>query len=254
MNEVLAKGLLFPLLLAQGVYTRRVVPRLPEPEGTRMGVRGEGRALRLLILGDSSAAGVGVQSQNEALSGRVTTHLAARCQVSWKLVASSGITTQQALELVEAEPVAPFDVALLAIGGNDVTAGTAPKQWVSRLHHLTDALRGKFGVGQVLLSVLPPMHLFPALPQPLRWYIGERARTFNRHLAAFAQEKERCALLDPKFTSDVSQMASDGFHPGPAIYASWAEAAASMLFEHAEASALGHAPTLQPEPWRPARR
>jgi hypothetical protein len=34
------------------------------------------------------------------------------------------------------------------------------------------------------LSGLPPMHRFPALPQPLRWYIGSRARDFDRALAA----------------------------------------------------------------------
>src|SRR5690606_12124042 len=115
------------------------------------------------------------------------------------------------------------------------TAGIHARQWVGRLHRLTDALSAKFSVGRVMFSALPPMHLFPALPQPLRWYIGERARSFNRHLAEFAHKHERCTLLDPKFTSDISQMASDGFHPGPAIYASWAEAAASMLLEHASA-------------------
>lgn len=238
MNEALAKSFLFPLLLAQGMYTRRVVPRLPEPEGERTGVRGEGHPLRLLILGDSSAAGVGAPTQADALSGHVTTHLAARCQVSWKLVASSGFTTEQVLGLVEAEPEARFDVALVATGGNDVTAGIPARHWVGRLRRLADALSMKFGVGKVMISALPPMHLFPALPQPLRWYIGERARAFNRHLAKFAQAHERCVLLDPKFTTDISQMASDGFHPGPTIYASWAAAAAAMVLEHAETSIL----------------
>ncbi len=229
MNEVLAKGFLFPLLLTQGMYVRRVVPRLPEPEGERAGVRGQGRALRLLILGDSSAAGVGAPTQDEALSGHVTRHLAQHCQVSWKLVAASGATTQQALNLVEAEPRTEFDVAFVAIGGNDVTSNLHPRQWVGRLERLTDTLGEKFNVARVVYSALPPMHLFPALPQPLRWYIGSRARTFNRHLAEFTERHTRCALLDPKFTADISQMASDGFHPGPRVYAAWAEAAASML-------------------------
>jgi hypothetical protein len=37
-----------------------------------------------------------------------------------------------------------------------------------------------------VLSGLPPMHRFPALPQPLRWYVGSRARDFNRVLAELA--------------------------------------------------------------------
>ena len=59
-----------PVLLAQGHYVRRVTPRLPEPEGLRQGVEGSGPPLRLLILGDSSAAGVGVATQAEAARAR----------------------------------------------------------------------------------------------------------------------------------------------------------------------------------------
>ena len=54
-----AKLMLSPLLVAQALLTRARLPRLPEPDGERHGVVGEGAPLRLLILGDSSAAGVG---------------------------------------------------------------------------------------------------------------------------------------------------------------------------------------------------
>jgi hypothetical protein len=30
------------------------------------------------------------------------------------------------------------------------------------------------------------MHRFPALPQPLRWYVGSRARDFDRALEELA--------------------------------------------------------------------
>ena len=62
---------LAPLLFAQGVYVRRVTPRLPEAPGERSGVSGGGPALKLLILGDSAAAGVGASSQATALAGRL---------------------------------------------------------------------------------------------------------------------------------------------------------------------------------------
>ena len=50
----------YPLLVAQAVATRRRAPTLPEAEGEREGRVGEGDRLALLIVGDSSAAGVGV--------------------------------------------------------------------------------------------------------------------------------------------------------------------------------------------------
>ena len=50
---------------------------------------------RLLIVGDSSAAGVGVRTQAQALAGHLSRALAsgARRKVHWQLVARSGITT-----------------------------------------------------------------------------------------------------------------------------------------------------------------
>ena len=63
-----AKLLLSPVLVAQAVVTRGRMPRLPEAAGPRQGEVGSGPLLRLLIVGDSSAAGVGVAQQRDALS------------------------------------------------------------------------------------------------------------------------------------------------------------------------------------------
>ena len=54
---------------------------------------GKGRvALRVLIVGDSSAAGVGVGTQDEAFAGQLAQALAERtgAAVGWQLVATSG--------------------------------------------------------------------------------------------------------------------------------------------------------------------
>ena len=66
MKHKLAAIGLAPLLILQGLYVRRVTPKLPEPLGKRSGVHGTGPRLRLLILGDSAAAGVGVSTQSQA--------------------------------------------------------------------------------------------------------------------------------------------------------------------------------------------
>ena len=61
---------LLPLLIWQGGRLRTTMPRLPEADGPRTGLTsGPAPSLRLVILGDSSAAGVGVGRQDEALAG-----------------------------------------------------------------------------------------------------------------------------------------------------------------------------------------
>ncbi len=63
------KLVLSPVLIAQAMGMRRRVPALPEATGPREGQLGSGAgALRVLIAGDSSAAGVGVATQDHAFA------------------------------------------------------------------------------------------------------------------------------------------------------------------------------------------
>ncbi|MCW8278855.1 SGNH/GDSL hydrolase family protein [Pseudomonas sp. PCH199] len=238
-TETLAKIMLGPVLLMQGLYTRRVTPKLPEAEGEREGVTGNGETLRLLILGDSAAAGVGASKQTEALSGQLVSRLAKAYQVCWKLWAQSGLDSQTLLELLEQYAPETFDVALLSIGVNDVTGTLSAAQWIARQQQLMDMLIDKFGVKLIVISPLPPMHLFPALPQPLRWYLGNRAARFNARLALLADRTDRCTMLTTRLAPVAGAMARDGFHPGPAIYSVWADDAAQVIARHLGNTASG---------------
>ncbi|HEF4763011.1 TPA: SGNH/GDSL hydrolase family protein [Pseudomonas putida] len=231
-TETLAKIMLGPLLLMQGIYTRRVTPTLPEAEGDREGEAGVGEPLRLLILGDSAAAGVGASTQAEALSGQLVSRLARDFRVCWRLSAQSGLDTQALLEHLEQHTPEPFDVALLSIGVNDVTGRLTADQWIARLQQLMDVLAGNFGIKLIVVSPLPPMHLFPALPQPLRWYLGQRATRFNARLAELVKPMNRCTMLTTRLAPVAGSMAADGFHPGPLIYSVWANDAAQVIARH----------------------
>lgn len=105
----------------------------------------------------------------------------------------------------------------------------AADEWVARQHRLIGLLREKYAVKQVVLSPLPPMHLFPALPQPLRWYLGLRASAFNTGLAELAERIDHCTLLTTRLAPVNGSMARDGFHPGPAIYSQWADDVAAVI-------------------------
>ena len=238
-TETLAKIMLGPLLLMQGAYTRRVTPKLPEAEGEREGTVGDGDVLRLLILGDSAAAGVGAATQGEALSGQLVSRLAMTRRVCWSLRAQSGLDSQALLDRLEQHAPEPFDVVLLSIGVNDVTSLLSADQWIARQRQLIDVLTDRFAVRLIVFSPLPPMHLFPALPQPLRWYLGHRAARFNTHLAQLANRTNNCRMLTTHLAPVAGSMARDGFHPGPAIYSAWADDAAQLIARHLTDTASG---------------
>ncbi len=220
---------LAPVLLVQGRWVRWRVPVLPEPPGARQGDAGDGRPLRLLLVGDSAAAGVGATHQDEALLGQLVSRLAPRFRVSWNLQATSGHTTADALERLDAMDADVFDVAVTSLGVNDVISMTTRRDWLSRQAALWGMLRSKFGVRCLIISGLPPMHDFPALPQPLRWHIGRRAREFNNDLAAAVAADGEAQFVDLRNAADMTLMASDGVHPGPGVYAIWAERVAELV-------------------------
>lgn len=238
MIPALAGVALAPLLLWQGRRVRRQALRLPEAAGPREGEVGSGAlCLRLLIVGDSSAAGVGAASQDEALAGQLSRALVQRLggQLRWQLLGRSGHTTAQALaQLRQAQGLQPADVMVTALGVNDVSAGLGPGRWLQQLAQLHALAAERAGVRYTLHSAVPPMHDFPLLPQPLRWWMGDRAASLNR---ALAQQLQACgdrgmesfALPRQGGHALPGLMAADGFHPGPAGYALWAEALAERL-------------------------
>ncbi len=72
---------LSPVLARQGRRVRQRTPLLPEAAGERGGEAGadlDGQPLRLLVVGESTAAGVGVAHQDEGLAHRFATELAER--------------------------------------------------------------------------------------------------------------------------------------------------------------------------------
>jgi lysophospholipase L1-like esterase len=215
-----AKLMLTPVLVAQAIATRARLPKLPEPDGQRQGVAGKGRPLRLLIAGDSSAAGVGVARQSDALAQRLARRLAEAvpARVSWQLRARSGLTTAQTLALLMQEGHAPADLAVVVTGVNDVVDQIPSRKAVAAREALANWLRNGHGVQHVVFAPLPPIHQFPGLPQPLRWVAGGDARRHNAALQAWAATRGDLSCVDMDVPLNRGVMASDGFHPGEPVY------------------------------------
>jgi lysophospholipase L1-like esterase len=222
MNLNLLKLFLAPVLIYQGKQVKRQTPRLPEARGQRRGTKGAGKKrIRLLILGDSAAAGVGVDHQSQAISGQVLACFGPEYTVDWELIARTGATTAGTLAYMESLPPAVFDVVVTSLGVNDVKAGVAAEKWVAQQKQLIERMREKFRVHHFIISAVPPMALFPALPWPLNRYLGLCAAQLNQIVKEWIKTQPDCEFMEFDLPMDPSLMAEDGFHPGPALHTIW---------------------------------
>lgn len=229
MDGYISGFALFPLLLLQGHKVRRQIPTLPEPKGPRVGTQGVGKPLKILIIGDSAAAGVGAEHQESALLGQTLQYLKDSFQVSFQLIARSGATTADTLTVLETLPAQPFDTVITSLGVNDVTSSVSLSTWRQQQAMLRSLLTDKFCAQQSIITKVPPMHKFPALPNPLRWYLGDKAQKFNELLSQDIALEDNFHLLNLETNEAIIPMATDGFHPGPQIYQRWGKRVAATI-------------------------
>ena len=230
---LVAKLALAPLLVAQAIATRRRAPVLPEADGPRAGVFGaDGSApIRLLIAGDSSAAGVGVARQDDAVAGHLvrSLHRLAARPVAWTLRAGTGLTTRGVDALLSASAPVEADVAVVITGVNDVIEQVPTRRALGHRRALADRLLASGAARHVVFAPLPPIHQFPLLPDPLRRVMGGDARRHDAALARWAATRRDVSHASFALTLDAAGMASDGFHPGAPVYRACGEALAAHV-------------------------
>lgn len=234
-----------PLWVTQAALIRRRTQLLPEAEGKRSGEVGKGPLLRLLIIGDSSAAGVGVATQHQAFSGHLTRTLAQKTsqRVRWNLVARSGVSSAHVLALVQRAVPSAADLAVVVLGVNDVIEQLPSQQAVAYRTELADWLIAHCSVRHMVFSPLPPMGEFPLLRPPLRWVVRADALRHDRAVALWTST--RCDVwhvpIPVSLSADV--MAADGFHAAEPVYKICGAAVAEFI-------ALRRLQSLKPHPFQ----
>jgi lysophospholipase L1-like esterase len=228
-ERLLLLALLWPIFWLQGKYVRRVTQRMPEPMGSREGTCGQGSLCRVLVAGDSGAAGVGVATQDEALCGQLVLRLSQHHTVEWCVLAVNGLDSPGLVKLLDDTTISRFDVVILSIGANDVTCLCAPQRWVQWQTQLAEIIAYRFAPNLLVHSAVPPMHACMALPQPLRWFLGRWAREMNVLLSGLLFGQKRRTMHWHPETTTLTGMAADGFHPSSLGYAQWAEGLSQLI-------------------------
>ena len=216
------------VLLAQARQARRTIPmaEAPPPRGDGLyGAKLPGQPINLVLLGDSSAAGYGVHRPRETPGALLATGVSRRLgrPVRLRRFAVVGSLSAGLAPQVDAAVETRPDLAVILIGGNDVTNRTPPAVAV---RYLVDAVRRLREAGaQVVVGTCPDLGAIQPIKPPLRWL----ARRWSRQLAAAQTVAVVEAggltvslgdLLGPRFAAEPTRLfAWDHFHPSAEGYA-----------------------------------
>lgn len=217
-----------PFLFVQGRITRRQIGVLPDAGGERQGrIGGEGDTAKLLVIGESTVAGLGARDHERALAGQFALQLSQKIDrpVDWHVIGKNGVTARRTIEeLVPQIPDEVFDYILLGIGGNDVIKLSSPRRWRADMLELIGILRKNNPDAVIFISNCPMIIASPVLPNPIKAILWELSQMHNANILEFTGDMERVFYYPQPKDFVVDGFFADGIHPSEKGYADWAAA------------------------------
>lgn len=213
-----------PVLAAQAVRLRRDTPRLPDAAQPWHGALAGPDPIRLLLLGDSTIAGVGADTQEDALPGNLARELAARTGrgVTWRAVGRNGATSRDLItDYLDDATDEAYDIVFLSIGANDALGLRSRWAFGRDIRTLLARLRAVSPL--VLMSSLPAFHRFELLPNPLRWNLYLHSQSLEDEARATAARTDGVHISPPPPPYTEGFFATDRFHPSAKGYREWVE-------------------------------
>ena len=227
---------LFPVIVAQGIHTKRTTVRLPEAAGEQFGHSSisNQNALKLVVVGESTVAGVGVSHQQQGLAAQVAIALEQQLakSVQWFAYGKNGARLADVCLTLLPQHLHQADIILVSIGVNDTIRLSSLKHWQQHITALVTKIR-QHSNAPIRFLTLPPMHQFTALPSPLRQVIGFRARALDAALRKSISKFVDCAVIDYQTPMKAHFLAEDGYHPSEAGYAVIGQDVAKALAQEA---------------------
>lgn len=225
-----------PIALVLATKVRRRTLRMAPPPGTTTGrvgpAKGEPR-FRLLVIGDSSAAGVGAPHMEETLAPKLARRLSGTFDTAatWRTVGANSATAEELCEYVVPHVARdPYTHILLLAGTNDMKDYVTRRRFDRSFGGLLFSLHARWPTATVVWSPIIDMRNVPALPKVLGRILQLRVDMLN----ALARQlcRERFAIAAPQLVAhDPAGFAEDGFHASAKGYSYWADLVAEVIIE-----------------------
>lgn len=241
--------ILLPVMYLQGRLIRASVPRLPEAKGKQgrcQSTENKGSTLKVISIGESTIAGVGVHTHDEGFTGTFAKEISRLFEVNvdWKVYARSGYTIRKVERRIVPEIVDnEADLIVVGLGGNDAFSLKRPSKWRAEAHSFIKSIKAKFPAAIIVFCNMPPIKEFPAFTPLIKFTVGNLVEILGEELNDVVKEHQGVFYFEDKITLagwiDKLQMNvskndffSDGVHPSKLTYQVWARDVADKVFQN----------------------
>lgn len=240
---------LLPLMYFQGKKIKASVPRLPEAEGDNgfCSVSSE-KVLRMLTIGESTIASVGVSTHQEGFTGSLANELATglKTNIDWKVYAKSGYTAKRVKEkIIDLITEKSIDFIVIGLGGNDAFQLNTPKKWNKDVRELIKTIRLKFKGVPIVFVNMPPIKEFPAFTSLIKFTTGNLVNILGKELEKIVKDFEDVYYYTRKVSSldlierydlkiKPADFFSDGVHPSKTTYQIWTKDISNFIIQSQE--------------------
>lgn len=179
-------------------------------------------AMTMLVLGDSTGAGVGADKPEDSVAGRLARYLEATYVENY---AVAGAMTEELTYQIQKAKLPKYDVILMQVGGNDILAFHNSKKTAAKLSDVMSKLPPAKRVILMSVSNVGGAVLFPP---PMRPFHTMETLAFRREFARVAHGWHALYIdlydpfyRDPFLRNPYRYLSRDGLHPSSYGYGLW---------------------------------
>ena len=216
-----------PYLVYQAKKVRKSSPKLPSQSSLLTLGQGE---KHVLLLGESTVAGVGASAAAHTLAGNFSRMLGDSYQI--ETIGKKGLRVKDAFSLYQLQKksrTTTSEGVILFLGANDCFLLTSPQEFKQALRSLIQQIQVETDADWIYLAAIPPVHLFPAFSEQMRAFLSKQRAYLQREMENIAANDTKVIYhaipmdLQPEFFS------ADGVHPSDLGYKKIAELAIEKM-------------------------
>jgi len=208
----------FPIIYLKGKKLKKNLIKLP-PWSEYLKLDSTSPEFFLLIIGESTAAGVGATSVEKTFASRIFDYIGRKFTIF--NIGENGLRAENLKALFdkcENKMAKSFAKTIILIGANDCFKLTPPRKFRQEMESFIQFLIQEKGVRQITIPLIPPVQEFPGIPVIMRFFLGWHRSILTRELELLEKKFPQLSYENQGDTFAGEFFSKDGIHPSDIGY------------------------------------